>query len=127
MKLQDEVRQRNAFVNIFNTLSNALLPLVTFASYVYMGGTLTVASTSITYSMIGKIKGPINELLNIQTAYVDIQKSLERIHEFLMSEESQKNFYLHVMPKEKSDRLQDGQDEAEKMKKESTEMEKTET
>ena len=62
-----------------------------FATYVYSGNVMSVSTTVLASLMIQRIKGPFNRLNNFYSKMLDLQVSMNRVHEFLASEESQPN------------------------------------
>jgi ABC-type bacteriocin/lantibiotic exporter with double-glycine peptidase domain len=89
MILQDSNRMRQNFLNIYSTLSTASMPIIVFATYIYSGNTMTLATVAMADMMIKKIRSPINTAINFYSNLTETQLSIDKIHEFLESEESQ--------------------------------------
>ena len=49
---------------------------------------MTPSTVTLVGIMIGKIRGPINQAFNFYENYAETKISIEKIHDFLMSEES---------------------------------------
>ena len=67
-----------------------------FATYVYAGNTMSVSTTVLASLMINRIKRPIGRITRFYSSLVDIQVSLQKIHEFLAAEESQPNVFCRA-------------------------------
>ena len=55
----ESMRIPNAIESIVNQMCNQLMPLAIFATYVYLGNTMSVSTTVLATMMINRIKGPI--------------------------------------------------------------------
>ena len=89
--LMETRRWPNFIVNLANSMFNLLLSMSIFATYVYLGNTMSVSTTTLATIMINRIKGPINRLTNFYQSWLDNGLSLEKIHEFLCADETQPN------------------------------------
>lgn len=63
------MRIPNAIESIVNQMCNQLMPLAIFATYVYLGNTMSVSSTVLATLMINRIKGPIQTLTNFYSRW----------------------------------------------------------
>ena len=88
------MRIPNAIQTFINSLMNQLLLISIFATYVYLGNTMSVATTALATIMINRIKGPVNTISNFYQNWLNIESQLTLVHEYLSADESQPNVML---------------------------------
>ena len=86
-KLRDTQKLPDALVSASQAIILGMIPLVIFSTYVYLGNTMTIADTMLATMMFDRIKGPINRIPNIFNNTVEMNDSVDRLQEFLMSQD----------------------------------------
>lgn len=87
LKLLKKYVMMRAVARMLWTGTSVVVTLVTFATYVALGGVLDAATTFTSLSLLSALRFPLAVLPNILTSAVEASVSLRRIGSFLYSEE----------------------------------------
>jgi len=71
--LSEMMRIPNAIEQVVGSLVDQLMPLAIFATYVWLGNTMSVSSTVLARLMINRVKQPVNKMINFYSRWIDVQ------------------------------------------------------
>ena len=90
LEIGDTALLRQKVFDVIGGMLHHFMPIAVFASYTYMGNSLTLSQMALTSIFLDRIRGRIHHVRHLYNQYFETMESMEKLWEFYCAPESQK-------------------------------------